>query len=354
MSLYVKDYDYDLDESLIADQPPELRGTSRLLVVNPSEQTLQDKHYKDIVDYFSPGDLLVLNDTKVLPARIITKKDSGAEREIILVERHAENENWFTHKVIYRRHLSAGDILTTKSGYRIKVESVGGDGTAIVASDKDLLEIADRDGEVPLPPYMHRKATAEDTQRYQTVWARNIGSVAAPTASLNMTEEILNQLKQKGVNITYLTLHVGLGTFLPIRTDDLTDHKMHSEYFEIPTATVRLINATKAQNKQVIAVGTTVTRTLEYAKEMIQGNDKPIRGEADIFIYPGYEFRIVDQLITNFHAPRSTVLMLTAAFCGWDFLKLAYDHASKEKYHFLSYGDSMLIRSKNHHAAVQN
>ncbi len=349
MSLYVKDYDYDLNEDLIADQPPTVRGTSRLLVVDPLNQTLQDKHYKNIVDLLSPGDLLVLNDTKVLPARIITTKDNGAEREIILIERHAKNENWFTHKVIYRRRLNAGDTLRTKSSYQIKVRSVGGDGTAIVESNKDLLEIADIDGEMPLPPYMHRKATPDDIIRYQTVWAKNIGSVAAPTASLNMTNEILAQLKLKGINITYLTLHVGLGTFLPIRTNDLTNHKMHSEYFEIPAETVKLISETKAAGKQVVAVGTTVTRTLEFAKDRLIGNHEPITGEADIFIYPGYDFQIVDQLITNFHAPRSTVLMLTAAFCGWDFLKQAYDHATKEKYNFLSYGDSMLIQTRYQH-----
>ncbi len=350
MSLLVKDYDYELNDNLIADQPPKVRGNSRLLVVDPQNHQLEDRHYPDIVDYFQTGDLLVLNDTKVLPARLITKKDNGSEREIILVERHGQNENWFTHKVIYRRRLSPGDKLHTKSGFELNVQSVGNEGSAIIESKRDLLEITDIDGEVPLPPYMHRHATKADLERYQTVWARNIGSVAAPTASLNMTDETLNKLKAKGINIAYLTLHVGLGTFLPIRTDDLTNHKMHSEYFEIPLTTIQQINQAKQNNKQVIAVGTTVTRTLEYVKDELINCTQPLNGEADIFIYPGYDFKIVDQLITNFHAPRSTVLMLTAAFCGWEFLRQAYEHAGQEKYRFLSYGDSMLIRSRGNHA----
>jgi len=200
---------------------------------------------------------------------------------------------------------------------------------------------------VPLPPYMHREADANDRERYQTVFAEHNGSVAAPTASLNMTDELLAELKISGVVVAQLTLHVGLGTFMPIRVDDVTKHKMHQEYFEIPGSTIDAIRLAKKEGRRVMAVGTTVTRTLEYAKEQILGFQasslETISGEADIFIYPGYEFKIVDGLLTNYHAPQSTVLMMAAAFAGWDNLKNAYGHALKANYKFLSYGDSMLI-----------
>jgi len=214
---------------------------------------------------------------------------------------------------------------------------------AIIRSDHDLLELTESCGEVPLPPYMHRDATTEDIERYQTVWAKECGSVAAPTASLNMTDTILETLRVKGVQIIYLTLHVGLGTFLPIRTDNIEDHHMHQEYFEIPAETVLAIQQAKSTGKRVIALGTTVARTLEYSFDMLNQAPSDHSGEADIFIYPGYRFKVIDGLMTNYHAPKSTVLMLTAAFAGWDKLLPAYNHAIAEKYHFFSYGDSMLI-----------
>jgi S-adenosylmethionine:tRNA ribosyltransferase-isomerase len=210
-----------------------------------------------------------------------------------------------------------------------------GNGIAEVESNLELSELAERFGTVPLPPYLHREATNDDKKRYQTVWAKNMGSAAAPTASLNMTDELLEKLKQKGVIIKYLTLHVGLGTFLPMRTDKVEDHKMHSEWFHIPEDTINAINNADGR---IIALGTTVARTLEY-----YARTGKTEGEDDIFIYPGFEFKLVDALITNFHAPKSTVLMLASAFAGWDHLKSAYNHAVKEKYNFLSYGDSMFI-----------
>ncbi len=224
------------------------------------------------------------------------------------------------------------------------MEEVLAGGLAKISSKTPLLELAEHAGTVPLPPYMHRTAGKEDIERYQTIFAREPGSVAAPTASLNFTQELESILLKKGVKIAYLTLHVGLGTFLPIRSDDIEQHNMHSEYFEIPEATVTMIQTAKKNKNKVVALGTTVARTLEFTKQpLLHKKPADITGEADIFIYPGYEFKVVDSLLTNFHAPGTTVLMLAAAFAGWDNLKHAYNEAMNENYAFLSYGDSMLI-----------
>ena len=335
-------YSYDLPDTLIADQPPEVRGASRLLLLKRKSGEMQDAQYADIASFLEPGDLLVLNDTKVIKARLLTRKANGTERELIILEKHGQTDNWHEHKVMYRHSIKVGEQLHIGDA-EIIVEQILGDGLAIVKSTHDLLELTERYGSVPLPPYMHRDATPMDVQRYQTIWAKEKGSVAAPTASLNMTDEILDTLRAKGVKIAYLTLHVGLGTFMPIRTDNIEDHHMHQEYFEIPSSTVAAIQQTKSAGKRVVALGTTVTRTLEYAHQQLQETPCDLSGEADIFMYPGYEFKTIDALLTNFHAPKSTVLMLTAAFAGWDNLLSAYEHAVAEKYHFLSYGDSMLI-----------
>ena len=337
------DFHYYIPERLIATEPPEQRGDARLLVLNRRTGAFADKHYADVVEYLQAGDVLVINDTKVIKARIIATKPSGGERELILVEKHGRTDDWHTHKVLYRRKLKVGDELFVNDN-RLIMQEILGDGLAVIQSSRDLLEIADEYGSVPLPPYMKRDATAADIERYQTVFAREQGSVAAPTASLNMTADTLAKLRDKGVIVTYATLHVGLGTFLPIRVDDVTEHKMHKEYFEVPAATIQAIRTAKASGHRVIALGTTVTRTLEYAHEQIlAGPVVDISGEADIFMYPGYEFKTIDGLLTNFHMPESTVLVLTAAFAGWDKLKPAYLHAIEHGYRFFSYGDSMLI-----------
>ena len=337
------DFHYDIPERLIATEPPAQRGDARLLVLDRMTGALADKHYADVVEYLHAGDVLVINDTKVIKARIIATKPSGGERELILVEKHGRSDDWHTHKVLYRRKLKEGDELYVNDN-RLVVQEILGDGLAVIQSSRDLLEIADEYGSVPLPPYMKRDATAADIDRYQTVFAREQGSVAAPTASLNMTTGTLAKLRDKGVIVTYATLHVGLGTFLPIRVDDVTDHKMHKEYFEVPAPTIQAIRDAKASGYRVVALGTTVTRTLEYAHEQIlKGPVVDIFGEADIFMYPGYEFKTIDGLLTNFHMPESTVLMLTAAFAGWNTLKPAYLHAIEHDYRFFSYGDSMLI-----------
>ena len=372
----LEDYTYNLPENLIAAHPPKVRGASRLLALNRKTGEISDSFYRNVADFFEKGDVLILNDTKVIKARIFTQKESGAERELVILERHGGDDDWHTHKVMYRGKIKAGDVLTVKnSNIKITVQEILGDGLAIVSSPVDLREVCENFGTVPLPPYMRRDATALDIERYQTVFAEEKGSVAAPTASLNMTPEILETLRAKGVKICYLTLHVGLGTFMPIRVDNLEEHKMHQEYFEIPPETCAEIQRAKNEGARVFALGTTVARTLEYASAEILGEGevfensspkgetqrsevgerfskhgdlttKKLRGEADIFIYPGYEFKIVDGLMTNFHAPKSTVLMLASAFTSWEYLSKAYTHAVEQDYHFLSYGDSMIILEK--------
>lgn len=341
--MQLADFHYEVPDELIADHPPAVRGAARLLVLDRQSGEVRDKQYGDVVDYLNSGDVLVINDTKVIKARLVAHKPSGGERELVLVERHGKTDDWHRHRVIYRRKLKAGDKLFV-GPYKIEVEDIVGDGIAVVRSEVDLLSVADEYGSVPLPPYMHREATGDDVERYQTVWAREKGSVAAPTASLNMTEQTLQKLRDKGVQVVYATLHVGLGTFLPIRVDDVTKHTMHKEYFEVPKATIAAIQRARAAGGRVVALGTTITRTLEYcAQDILHAQPKDLSGEADIFIYPGYDFKVIDGLITNFHFPESTVLMLTAAFAGWEKLRPAYEHAVQEKYHFFSYGDSMLV-----------
>ena len=336
--MLVSDFNYDLPDERIAKFPPAERGTTRLLVLNRKTGAIKDSYYKDLADFLNPGDVLILNDTRVMQSRLFTKLPDGRERELVVLEKHGDEPQ----RVMYRGKLHDGDILTINNE-KIVITKILGNGIAEVESDIPLTELAEKYGTVPLPPYLHRDATEDDKKRYQTVWARNMGSAAAPTASLNMTDDLLNRLREKGVIIKYLTLHVGLGTFLPMRTDNVEDHKMHSEWFHIPEDTLTAIkNITSTtgpvERPRIIALGTTVARTLEY-----YARTGKTEGEDDIFIYPGFEFKIVDALVTNFHAPKSTVLMLASAFAGWDHLKNAYDHCVKEKYNFLSYGDSMFI-----------
>ena len=341
----INDYNYKLNESLIAKKPPAIRGTTKLLTYNLKTKKIFHDKYSNLDNYIKPDDLIILNDTKVIPARlIVTKKQSGGQRELILIEQHGQSDDWFAHKVLYKGKLSTADILITKNNVELKVTALLDNGLAIISSPINLLELAYEIGEVPLPPYLHRKATNSDKDRYQTIWAKNSGSVAAPTASLNMTPELIDKLRQRGADISFITLHVGLGTFLPIRTQKIEDHHMHKEYFEINQEVLKKIRSAFKNNHRIIAIGTTVTRTLEYAAdEIINNNKSAINGEADIFIYPGYNFKIVNALLTNFHAPKSTVLMLVSAFCGWSVLKKLYQVATDDNYKFLSYGDSMLL-----------
>lgn len=334
---------YTLPPEKIAQEPPKIRGASRLLVLHRDTKKLEDKRYADVIDYLEPGDVLVLNDTKVMPARLIAQFADGRERELMLTEKHARELPETQAQVVYRGKLRAGDELYVGDEELRVLEMLEG-GQAIIEADRSIAEIADEYGATPLPPYIRREANQDDVKRYQTVFAQEAGSVAAPTASLNMTDELLRAIKEKGIEVVYLTLHVGRGTFLPIRSEKIDQHKMHEEYFEIPECTLEKIRIAKEKGGRVVALGTTVTRALEYAAQDIQmSGASTVHGEADIFIHPGYEFLVVDALLTNFHAPESTVIQLAAAFAGEDFLKSAYEHALKNNYRFLSYGDSMFV-----------
>ncbi|MBR2993899.1 tRNA preQ1(34) S-adenosylmethionine ribosyltransferase-isomerase QueA [Candidatus Saccharibacteria bacterium] len=331
--MLVSDYNYDLPEERIAKFPPKERGSTRLLVLDRETGEINDSYYRDLDKFLRPGDVLILNDTRVMQSRLFCQLPDGRQRELVVLEKHGDE----LQRVMYRGKLHDGDELSVGSE-KIHVKHILGNGIAEVESATPLADLAEKYGTVPLPPYLHRDAEESDKQRYQTVWAKHMGSAAAPTASLNMTEELLEKLRQKGVIVKYLTLHVGLGTFLPIRSDEVEGHKMHSEWFHIPEDTLAAIKDAKLNNDRVVALGTTVARTLEY-----YGKTGKTEGEDDIFIYPGFEFTVINALITNFHAPKSTVLMLASAFAGWDHLHAAYDHAVDQKYNFLSYGDSMLI-----------
>ncbi len=339
--MLVSDFNYNLPEENIAVRPPKVRGTTRLLVLNRKNGQITDSKYADLADFLEPGDLIVLNDTRVMRSRVFTELPDGRPRELVVLEKH---DGGIDH-VMYRGKLHEGDQLAvkniadnSKTSDIITIKEILGNGTATVTANRELTDIVADYGNVPLPPYLHRDADKDDIKRYQTVWAKELGSAAAPTASLNMTKELMQKLTDKGVQIQYLTLHVGLGTFLPIRSDNVEDHHMHSEWFHIPAETIKAIESTKAAGHRVIAVGTTVTRTLEF-----WAKTGKTEGEDNIFIYPGFEFKAIDALVTNFHAPKSTVLMLTAAFADWKNLKPAYEHAVSNGYKLLSYGDSMFI-----------
>lgn len=338
----VGDFDYPLPEEMIARYPPEQRGATRLLVLDSTSGDTMHSRYAALADFLREGDLLVLNNSRVVKARMFARKTTGASVELMLLEKHEGTQSL----VLYRGRLKKGDRLTAH-GHDLLVCEIAGEGIARIASAEgiDLPILFERHAAVPIPPYLKREAEAVDAERYQTVFAERPGSVAAPTASLNMTTELLDRLRLKGVDTAALTLHVGLGTFLPIRVDRFEEHVMHREYYEIPREALEKIRRTKATGGRVIAVGTTVTRSLEHAAGGPEWEADPegVSGEADIFIYPGYSFRVIDLLLTNFHAPRSTVLMLTAAFAGREPLMKAYMEATAENYRFLSYGDSMLV-----------
>ena len=346
--MLVSDFDYNLPDERIAKFPPKERGSTRLLVLDRQTGAIKDSYYRNLDEYLNPGDVLILNDTRVMQSRLFCTLPDGRKRELVILEKHGNEPQ----HVMYRGKLHDGDELSVENE-KIIIKHILGNGIAEVESDVQLADLAERFGTVPLPPYLHRDATNEDKKRYQTVWAKHMGSAAAPTASLNMTDDLLKRLRQKGVIIKYLTLHVGLGTFLPMRTDKVEDHHMHSEWFNIPEDTLDEITRIRNERQvadleqkslartttnRIVAVGTTVARTLEYYAKTGKTS-----GEDDIFIYPGFKFELVDALVTNFHAPKSTVLMLASAFAGWDNLHAAYNHAVESNYNFLSYGDSMFI-----------
>ena len=339
----VSDFNYNLPEELIAQVPLEKRDESRLMVLNREKQTIEDKVFKDIIDYLEPGDCLVRNNTRVIPARIYGKKETGAHVEFLLLN-NIEGDIWESivrpgnklhigTKVIFGEGLLEAEILDIMPGGTRKVKFY---------YNGIFNEILDQIGLMPLPPYIHEELKEND--RYQTVYAKYEGSAAAPTAGLHFTPELLKKIEEKGVKIANVTLHVGIGTFRPVKEDEVEKHKMHSEHFYIKQEDCDKINETKKAGKKVIAVGTTSCRVLETIADETNGNVKPTEGDTQIFIYPGYKFKCIDGLITNFHLPQSTLLMLVSALAGKDYIMKAYNEAVERKYRFFSFGDAMLIR----------
>ena len=336
------DFYFDLPEELIAQTPIEKRDDSRLLVLDKATGERQHRHFFDLPDYLRPGDCLILNDSRVLPARLLGQRlpGGGACEVLLLIDKG--DKTW---ECLVRpgKHLRAGAKLSFGDGeLTAEVTEVLPDGNRLVRFDYEgiFLEVLDRLGKMPLPPYI--KAELQDRERYQTVYSRVIGSAAAPTAGLHFTRELLQKVQTTGVGVGYVTLHVGLGTFRPVKEDEITDHEMHSEYCTIPPETADLINRTKANGGRVICVGTTSCRTLEsWAQE--DGTVVPSAGWTNIFIYPGYRFKVLDGLITNFHLPESTLIMLVSALAGRENVLAAYEEAVRERYCFFSFGDAMLI-----------
>ncbi len=337
------DFYYDLPEELIAQTPVEPRDSSRMLVFDRKSGTTQHKHFYDIIDYLNPGDTLIVNDSRVLPARIYgTKKPTGANVEFLLLKQ-VKDKVWET-LVKPGRKAKTGDSFSFGNGIMTgTIVDVLEDGNRIVefSCENNFYETLDKIGQMPLPPYIHEKL--KDKERYQTVYSNELGSAAAPTAGLHFTNELLEKIRNKGINIGYVTLHVGLGTFRPVKVDDVTNHKMHSEHYEVPAETAKLIEETKNNGKRVIAVGTTSCRTLESVAKKYN-KVVPCDGWTDIFIYPGFEFKVLDGLITNFHLPESTLIMLVSAFAGYNETMNVYKEAVQEKYRFFSFGDSMFIK----------
>lgn len=340
--MQLSDFDYDLPERLIAQHPPAVRGSSRLLHVDGL--VLTDLQFADFIDLVSAGDVMVFNDTRVIKARLFGEKASGGKVEA-LIERVLDEHTALAH-VRASKSPKAGSRLLFAGRWEAVMEERQGELFKLRFVDSaNVFDILDASGKLPLPPYIERSAEGEDDERYQTVYAREKGAVAAPTAGLHFTDEMLQRLAEKGVKLAYVTLHVGAGTFQPVRVENIEQHKMHSEIYEIPPVTVETIAAARAAGHKVLSVGTTSMRALESAAQ--SGVLCAGRGETDIFITPGYRFRVVDRLLTNFHLPKSTLMMLVSAFAGYDEIRQAYQHAVQAEYRFFSYGDAMLLERKN-------
>ncbi len=339
-TLTTDDFDYELPNELIAHQPMPLRDQSRLLVMSRISDQLQDGVFTDLVNWLHPGDLMILNDTKVFPARLFAYKQSGGKVEI-LAERINSNQQ-VKAQIKSNRTPAIGSVLLLNGEIRIEVVAREHEFFILnFLTSRPALEIFQAYGHVPLPPYIQRCDEAEDQTRYQTVYAQHAGAVAAPTAGLHFTEDLLEKCQAMGVNIAKVTLHVGAGTFKPVKVDDVTEHKMHSEYAHVSEQVCEQIRQTKQAGHRVVAVGTTCVRALESAA--LTGEIQPYMDDTDIFIYPGYAFKVVDALLTNFHLPKSTLLMLISALAGRDRVMQAYHHAIEQQYRFFSYGDAMFI-----------
>lgn len=336
------DFYYDLPESLIAQEPVEPRDHSRLLVMDRETGALSDEHFYDLPAHLRPGDCLILNDSRVLPARLYgQREDTGSPLQLLLLTPRG-NDVWEVLAGPGRKAREGRRLTFADGALTAEVTEVLPDGNRLVKFfyEGNFYELLERIGRMPLPPYIKKELT--DKERYQTVYSRERGSAAAPTAGLHFTPELLERVRAMGVDIGFVTLHVGLGTFRPVKEANIADHKMHSEHYELSAETADLINRTKARGGRVIAVGTTSCRTLESIG-MTDGIIHPQEGWTDIFIYPGYRFQVLDGLITNFHLPESTLIMLVSAFAGYDHTMAAYDHAVREQYRFFSFGDAMFI-----------
>lgn len=337
-----EDFDFELPQHLIAQTPLKKRDESKLLILDKNTGDIEHKHFSNIIDYLDEGDALVLNDTKVIPARLYgVKEDTNAVIEILMLKETGE-DTWEC-LVKPAKRVKLGTIVNF--GDKLKAECIGIGEEGIRAFKLIypgiLYEILDELGEMPLPPYIHEKLNDKD--RYQTVYAKNVGSAAAPTAGLHFTEELLEKIKQKNIKIVYITLHVGLGTFRPVNVDDINNHKMHSEFYIMSKESADTLNEVKKSNHKIISVGTTSTRTLETIMNLY-GEFRECSGWTDIFIYPGYKFKAIDNLITNFHLPKSTLVMLVSALAGREKILNAYNEAIKNEYRFFSFGDSMFIK----------
>jgi S-adenosylmethionine:tRNA ribosyltransferase-isomerase len=338
-----EDFDFELPERLIAQTPIKNRDESKMLVLDKKTGNIEHKHFNEIINYLEKGDTLVLNDTKVMPARLYgVKEQTDALIEILMLKEIKENVWECLTKPAKR--VKIGTIISFGNGLlKAKCIDIKEEGIRIFKLEYKgiLYEILDALGEMPLPPYIHEKL--EDKDRYQTVYAKNIGSAAAPTAGLHFTTKLLKQLEEKGINIVYITLHVGLGTFRPVNVEDVTNHKMHSEFYIMSKKSADILNKAKQENRRIISVGTTSTRTLETIMNLY-GEFKECSGWTDIFIYPGYEFKAINALITNFHLPKSTLVMLVSALAGKENIMNAYHEAIEKEYRFFSFGDSMFIK----------
>ena len=337
------DFDYELPEELIAQTPLKVRDSSRLMVLDKKTGEVEHKKFTDILDYLVPGDVLVLNDTKVLPARLIgVKEETGAVIEILLLKKISGDE--WECLVKPARRVKTGTIVSFGNG-KLKAECIGEFDEGIrhfrLLYSGILMEILEELGTMPLPPYIHEKL--DDQSRYQTVYAKEVGSAAAPTAGLHFTKDLLEKIENMGVHVCYITLHVGLGTFRPVSVSNVEEHEMHSEFYSMKREVADILNLAKKEGRRIIAVGTTTTRTLETIMSEF-GTFKEVSGWTKIFIYPGYEFRGIDALITNFHLPKSTLVMLVSALAGRENILNAYKIAVKEKYRFFSFGDAMFIK----------
>ena len=352
--MLLSEYDYELPENLIAQMPADKRENSKMMVLSRKDKTISHKHFYDIVDLIDENSLLVMNNTKVLPARLIGHKDTGAKIEVFLLKQTQEgNNNQHLWDVLIKpsKRVKPDTIIKISDELSVKaIERLEENGEWLVEllfEGNNVLDILHRNGQIPLPPYIERKIPNEDLkkldfERYQTVYAKEEGSVAAPTAGLHFTKDILDRLQEKGVELTYVTLNVGLGTFRPVQCENILEHKMHSETFEISQKAAEQINKAKQAGKKIIAVGTTTVRTLETAYQKY-GCIKPCHDHSELFIYPPYEFKVIDNLITNFHLPKSTLLMLVSALAGKDLIFNAYKEAVENNYRFFSYGDCMYI-----------